>query len=209
MALEVFASRRRWPPIIWDVTYERGVMWRGLDVQPTWRSDILPKEEGVIEGDYRQLHRIAPVFGIDLVDVIVFDPPHAMDGGGSGGMGQGGWADRYGTRSEVTQRDEYRAKATHHNSIAWTFDAFLRSAHQVLEPDGIILAKIGDQVHGAENQWEHCVLWQLACQAGMRPCDMMIKERQQPKRTDPKWLHQYHLDKNHTFWMVVRNGARC
>lgn len=115
-------------------------------------------------------------------------------------MAEGGWGDTYGTRTAV-------AVQTKETSIAWTFADFLLSARHVLDEHGIILAKIGDQTHDTRNQWEHCRLWSAALACGFTPCDLMIKVRVEPKRRDPAWKRQYHLDKIVSYFLVLRAGA--
>lgn len=183
--------------MIWDCTYERGRMWRGLDVQPVIKSDIKPIEQDVARLDYRELHKDWHGGGVDL---LVFDPPHAMHGGAKGGMAEGGWGDTYGTRADV-------AIKTKELSIAWTFADFLLSARHVMDEHGIILAKLGDQTHGTRNQWEHCRMWSAALACGFTPCDLLIKVRQEPKRRDPKHKHQYHFDKILCYFVVIRAGV--
>jgi hypothetical protein len=210
IAVELHLDRTRpWPPVILDCTYERGAMWRGLDLQPTFKADIRPRGPDVEQVDYRRLDEH---YAASSVDLLVFDPPHAMDGGHSGGMGEHGWADRYGTLTEVTRwsrNGSGGAGKAHRLSIAWTFEEFLQAAAKVLVPDGILLAKLGDQTHGAEQQFEHCHLWAMSQELGMRPCDLLVKVRREAKRIDPKHRTQYHADKVHCFFVIIRNGKKC
>lgn len=57
-------------PRILDVTFNRGVMWKGSGYVPT-RMDIDPRFEIDVVADFRTIP-----FEDESWDVIVFDPPH-------------------------------------------------------------------------------------------------------------------------------------
>ncbi len=177
-------------PRILDVTYNTGKMWKGLDFAVT-SSDSNPALPTDYHDDFRALSHADASF-----DVIVYDPPHLTHAGGNGVMG--GWAETYGLH-ESYHRD---------NGPTAAYGAFLGEAKRVLVPNGIVLAKICDQVHGAIYQWQAFAFIQAAQAAGMTACDMQIKVRKSGL-IDPKWKNVYHVRKVHTYWLVIRNGLKC
>lgn len=142
-------------PRILDVTHNRGRMWKGLPYKPH-RSDRDPllHEQGFTDtvADFRALP-----FPDASFDVIVFDPPHITDAG-NGVAGDRHYAGVYGTRGADMRGD----------SIGFLFPAFIQEAKRVLvDVHGLVLAKIADQVHGAEYQWQHIELVNEAQRQGM------------------------------------------
>lgn len=186
-------------PRILDVTYNRGRMWRGLAFN-VHRSDRDPSlhEQGFTDtvADFRALP-----FDDASFDVIVFDPPHLTDGT-TGVHGSGGYGERYG----VTGAD-YQ----HEANITFTFNDFLCEARRVLVPrTGVILAKIADQIHGGEYQWQARALQQKAEAMGFTSCDLMLTVRlSRGALIDPRWKHIRHARQVHCYWIVLRNGPDC
>src|SRR5437870_1916896 len=87
---------------------------------------------------------LASLFPPASFDVVVWDPPHVSDAG-SGIVGHGDWGDRYGTLTPGLKG----------RTITPLFVPFLEAARAVLQPStGIVLAKIADQVHSGERQWQ-------------------------------------------------------
>lgn len=183
-------------PRILDVTHNRGVMWQRLPYQ-VHRSDIDPAlyQEGLTDtvADFRSLP-----FGDGSFDVIVFDPPHLTHAGGTGVMGE--WHARYGL-------DKTYSQATAPSTL---FEPFLCEAGRVLVQDGVILAKICDQVHGRAYQWQHVDLIVAARARGFTPCDMVLSiHHGRGGLVDPRWKRVYHVRQVHTYWLVLRNGPSC
>lgn len=184
-----------------DVTANEGRMWRGVPVVPH-RMDINPtlKERGLIDtiADFRNTP-----FPDRSFDVIVFDPPHICDAGENGVVGGADqWGDRFGTSNEDVQG---------YVSVSHLFEPFLVEAKRLLLPDtGVVFAKISDQTHSAEYQWQHCDLKDAALRVGMTPCDLfVVVQLNRGGLNDPRWKHIYHARKVHSFWMVIRNGENA
>jgi hypothetical protein len=90
-------------------------------------------------GDWNHL---ADLFGPDSFDVVVWDPTHITDAG-RGLVGDGSWADRYGTRSPGLRAV----------SVCHLFAPFPEAARVVLEPrHGTLIVKPADQVHAGQLQ---------------------------------------------------------
>jgi hypothetical protein len=199
-ALRALISLHACPePRILDVTHNRGRMWKGLPYTPH-RSDRDPclHEQGFTDtiADFRNLP-----FPDASFDVIVFDPPHLTDGT-TGIHGDGGYGQRYG----VTGID-YQ----HEPNVTFTFDAFLAEARRILVPRvGVVLAKIADQIHGAEYQWQARTLQNKAETAGFACCDLILSVRwSRGSLIDPRWARVCHARQVHCYWLVLRNGPDC
>jgi len=178
-------------PTILDCTWGRGVMWRKITLQPHIKTDRQILDGVNCVADFRALP-----FQKDSVDVIVFDPPHLP-------------ADADSPRSSKILSGPYGTGPPGDN-VSRLFDPFLQEAKRVLQPEGIILAKIADLVHNHRYQWQHVSFIEAARRSGMTPCDCLIKVNSPSGNLiSGKWRTQYHLRKAHCYWIVVRNSHRC
>jgi hypothetical protein len=170
------------PKVVVDVTYGKGRMWKGVSIQP-FGFDLDPA---------RVKHGIANYCALPLkdksVDVLVFDPPHLVKTGSPGCI--------KGLYSEYT-------------SDCDPFLPFMREARRVLIPEGIVLVKICDFVTSARYHWRIVDLINAVRQAGMCPCDLIIKTRKAGVIEHPFWKTQRHARKRHSYWIIVRNSAKC
>jgi hypothetical protein len=78
----------------------------------------------------------------------------------------------------------------------------------VLRPEGILLAKIADYVHGHRFQWAHVELIKAATEAGFCACDCIVKVRKGPI-VSPKWKRAHHARRHHCYWIVFRKSDKC
>lgn len=94
-------------------------------------------------------------------------------------------------------------------NISGLFDPFLREARRVLAPDGLVFAKLKDNVHNHAQQWV-LARWINAVWAteGLTPCDLIVKRDPSAGMIDPKWRTAHHARNVHCWWAVVRKG-RC
>jgi SAM-dependent methyltransferase len=184
-------------PLILDVTHNQGVMWQTIGVRYRLLTmDLDPQHGTNLVGDFTALP-----FRDGCFDVLVFDPPHLPNAGGSEG-GSRLWTKRYGITSNDPLRDG--------DNIAGLFRPFLSEAGRVLKPDGIILAKIADLTHNHRYQWQHVDFINAVNALGMTACDMLIKEDPNAGNLQSsKWREVKHLRKSHAYWIVVRNSKSC
>lgn len=176
-------------PRILDVTHNSGRMWAGVPYTPT-RSDYDQDRFDAGEIDMVADCRKLPVDD-GSYDVLVFDPPHQADGGKTA-LG-GGWAKRYGTGK---------------GDPAELYEPFMIEAYRVLAANGIVLAKLSDQVHGGKYRPQHIWLIQHAQTHGFTFCDLMIRvAKQRAGLIDPKWKIIAHVRQIHTYWLVFRKGG--
>jgi len=131
-------------------------------------------------------------------DVLVYDPPHLPVAAASAkSLGQ--YVDGYGL-----------ALSAKSDNIGELHAPFLAEAKRVLKHDGLIFAKIKDYVHNHKYQWNLELFNAAVREAGLTPCDLIIKR-------DPcggnlksgRWHKAHHAKNTHCFWVVVRNSKRC
>ena len=176
-----FYWRNGGSPTILDANYGAGRFWRGTP-GPTVSLDI------AVQADIRADNRALP-FVSHTFDVVVYDPPHLAER--HIGAEYGGMQALYG-------------RGQGHNTVAEDFPPFLEEAARVLRPEGVLLAKITDNVHRGKNWWEH-VTFMLHASDLFQVCDLIIKTRRGPMM-DPKWKNAHHARKRHCFWIICRKG---
>ena len=154
--------------------------------------------------DIKQVHRPTLVadnmcmpFATEAFDVVVYDPPHVPN---QGKDKQKDFNTRFGLGD--------RSSKAHGYTFAHLYPAFVREAYRVLEPEGILFAKIADYVHDHKYQWAHVDLIVAATGAGFRACDCIIKVRKGPI-IDPKWKKAHHSRRQHCYWLVFRKSEKC
>lgn len=182
-------------PITLDATWGRGAIWRGSPYQPTTRFDQRARPGVDVVGKWKDLPQL---FGPAAFQVLVWDPPHQTDGG-ERAFSKGEWAEAYGTAD---------AELRGHDNISHLYPGFLDSARQILVPNGMLLAKVADMVHGSEQQLQAVDLVVAARAAGWVVCEMMPKMRQ-PTPNDPRWRRQLHIRKAWSYWICAHPCAKC
>jgi len=164
----------------------KGSQWAGkvacYDVDPSVKPDVACPWDALPDQD-------------QSVDVLVYDPPHLPLAAAS-------------PKSLAHYSRGYGLKmSSGEDNVADLHPPFLKEAKRVLRPDGIILAKIKDYVHNHRYQWNLEMFKQAARQAGLTPCDLVIKR-------DPcggnlksgRWQRAHHAKNVHCYWVVIRNG---
>lgn len=166
----------------------KGSQWAGVvkyyDIDPEMQPDTVCGWDNLPDGD-------------GTVDVLVYDPPHLPVAAASEKS-----LKRYGT-------DYGLGRSVKADNVDSLHAPFLAEAKRVLKPDGLIFAKIKDYVHNHKYQWNMAMFNQRVVEAGMTPCDLVIKK-------DPcggnlksgRWKKAHHAKNVHCYWVVVRNG-RC
>lgn len=177
-----------------DVCCNARRMWRGsqwgckvvgYDRDPAMLPDVVAEWHALPDAD-------------KTVDVLVYDPPHLPDAAAS-------------PKSLVSYAADYGlGKGVKGSNIGILHAPFLAEARRVLRADGLVFAKIKDYVHNHKYQWNLELFNAAVREAGMMPCDLIIKR-------DPcggnlksgRWKTAHHAKNTHCFWVVVRNSARC
>ena len=182
---------RKTPRRILDATVNGGRFWRGSK-RPVIGMDVDPRHRPAIVADNTQM----PVRDSSL-DVVVYDPPHIPNQG----------KDRskdFNTRFGLVQR----SSKDNHYTFTHTFPPFVKEAYRVLKPEGILLCKLTDYVHHHRYQWAHIEFINAARDAGLMPCDCIIKIRKGPI-IDPRWKNAHHSRRQHCYWLIFRKSKKC
>jgi SAM-dependent methyltransferase len=182
---------RRNPRRILDATVNGGRFWRGSK-RRVIGLDIEFSHRPTIAADNTRMP-----FADDSFDVVVYDPPHIPN---QGKDNKKDFNTRFGLGARSSKEMGY--------SFSHTFPPFVKEAHRVLRPEGILLAKITDYVHHHRYQWAHVELVRAAASVGFQPCDCIIKIRKGPI-IDPKWKVAHHSRRQHCYWLVFRKSAKC
>jgi SAM-dependent methyltransferase len=156
----------------------------GLDIDPAHEPDVV--------GDNR-----AMPFGDVSFDVVVCDPPHVPN---QGKNKKKDFNSRFGLGDKSPAANGY--------NFTHLYPPFVAEAYRVLEPEGILLCKIADYVHGHRFQWAHVELLKAAETVGFTACDCIVKIRRGPIR-DPRWKTAHHARRRHCNWLVFRKSKKC
>ena len=181
------------PKPILDATYNAGRFWRG-STREVVSMDIDPKHKPQIVADNRLMTGVrSKQFG-----VVVYDPPHV------GPQGR----DKSVKRFDVDFGATMECGKDQGWSLSYLYPPFLKQAHRVLKPEGLLLAKITDMVNNHKSKWAHVDFMRMAEKAGFTVCDLIVKVRNGPMLSN-KWKLAHHARKRHCFWIVCRNGSHC
>jgi hypothetical protein len=186
-----WSKRRRPTKLILDATVNAGRFWEGSDF-PVVGMDIEARHRPEIVGDNTRMP-----FADECFDVVVYDPPHVPNQGADKSKD---FNDRFGLVLKSSARNGY--------NFSHMFPPFVQEAYRILEPEGIMLAKIADYVHGHRFQWAHVELIQCATAVGFCACDCIVKTRKAPI-VDPKWRNAHHARRHHCYWLIFRKSKKC
>jgi SAM-dependent methyltransferase len=182
---------RKAPKRILDATVNSGRFWEG-SVRPVVGLDIDPKHRPDVVADNRKMP-----FKDHCFEVVIYDPPHIPNQG----------KDRrkdFNTRFGLV----LKSPAANGYNFSHLYPPFLREAYRVLRPEGILLCKIADYIHGHRFQWAHVELMKTAIEVGFTACDCIVKIRQGPI-VDPRWKTAHHARRHHCYWLVFRKSDKC
>lgn len=192
------------PEPILDATYNAGRFWTGSE-RNVWSMDIDPQYHPRIVADNRTMVGLNTQTGDPNYQVrssyfgtVVYDPPHV------GPQGR----DKSVKRFDVDFGAHVECGKEHGWSLSYLYPPFLEQAKRVLKPNGLLLAKITDMVNSHRSRWAHCDFMQMASDAGFTVCDLIVKIRNGPMRSN-KWKTAHHARKRHCFWIICRNGGSC
>lgn len=182
---------RKKPAHILDATVNTGRFWEG-STRKVIGMDIDPKFKPDVVGDNRDMP-----FEDSSFDVIVYDPPHIPN---QGKDKKKDFKDRFGLNLKSSAANGY--------NLNHLYAPFTAEAYRVLRPEGILLCKIADYVHGHRFQWAHIELVKAAEFVGFTACDCIVKIRKGPI-VDPRWKKAHHARRQHCYWLVFRKSKKC
>lgn len=178
-------------PYIVDCTHGRGTIWKESSFRPDIKIDAQDLE-GV---DYVCNNTdMSSVLDDNIVDVLVYDPPHVPKGAETGTVG---YKEAYGI-----------SLAPNSNHVAALFPPFLREAARVVKDGGIILCKIPDIKRSGVFRWQSGWFVQTAQQHGFYIKDMAVKHTPGlAAMASSRWKNQHHLRNVHCFWICMKRGT--
>lgn len=179
-------------PIL-DSTYNQGRIWKGTSREVV-SMDIDPQHNPQWLRDNRDMHGVPD----EHFGVVVFDPPHV------GPQGR----DKSVKRFDVDFGATIECGKEQNWNLSYYYPAFLVEASRVLKRDGLLFAKITDQVNNHRSRWPHVDFMVMAEQAGFTVCDLIVKVRKGPMLS-PKWKTAHHARKRHCFWIICRKSSYC
>lgn len=182
-----------------DVTYGKGVFWRQVtsgkydltatDIDPTRSPD---SKEGV---DCRDLP-----YEDASIDCVVLDPPYAegfYESTEKNSDDDHHWIkDRYGG-SGVEQA------TTYHEAVLEMYAAAGEEAYRVLAEEGLLIAKMQDEVSRNEQRLTHVEITNIYEDHGFKARDLFVVVR--PDRPSiGRTYEQRRARKNHSYFMIFR-----
>jgi len=178
---------RQNPEIIIDTTYNKGRFWKDTK-RKIISVDINPE----MKTDYCCDNKKMP-FSDSYADVLVYDPPHLTDHDTDNSSKV--WVERFGLKDTG-------------DNICGEFDLFLREAYRVLKPEGILFAKLADNVHNHKFQWVTVDFVNKCNEIGFMACDCIVKIRKS-SMISSKWQKAHHVRRYHCNWIVCRKSNKC
>ncbi len=169
-------------PVV-DTTYGKGRFWKKTRPEGLLAFDLLGGE-GVTAADHRHL----PLEDAS-VGTLVYDPPHL--------------------RRKVAVGDS-KASVNHiYNLASWdgNFRPFLEEAVRLLKTDGVLIAKLADELTSGL-LWNHARFLVDARAVGLTPFDLVIKARHPSIRNPAQ--KQWRARRRHCFFVICKKveGAK-
>ncbi len=185
-----------------DVTYGKGVFWKNVDEEKydLLKTDIDPEKSQRDESvDCRDLP-----YEDESLDAVILDPPHIegyyrkekdqLPGSGS----HSSFRESYSNSEVIESSGKYHKKV-----LNMYFDAG-REAYRVLKDDGILIAKIIDEVCANRQELTHIqVTNHYEDELGFYTKDLFVQVRDS-KPSINGLKNQIHARKNHSYYMVYQ-----
>lgn len=181
------------PEPILDSTFNSGRFWKN-STRDVVSMDINPQHKPVWLRDNRDMHGVPD----ESFGVVVYDPPHV------GPQGR----DKSVKRFDVDFGATIECGKEQNWNLSYYYPAFLKEAKRVLKQEGLLFAKITDQVNNHRSKWPHVDFIRMAEEEGFIVCDLIVKIRKGPMRS-PKWKNAHHARKRHCFWIICRKSMKC
>ena len=163
--------------IIVDITYGRGIFWKGSNL-----SVIGSDKKGNVDlkADFRMLP-----YKAESVDVVVFDPPY-MHGGKT-------------VKKSINQC--YQNENTSHESVIRNYGFGILEGARILKKRGKILVKCQDEIESGKQRFSHIEVIQLLELFGFKILDMFVL--MQDHIPAMRLNYQKTSRKNHSYLVVA------
>jgi hypothetical protein len=181
--------------LVLDMTYGKGGFWQELQLRID-RDIRLIKMDALLPVDIKADFRQAP-FQSGTFDAVILDPPYAQHGSGS--------------RIKASIAEPYQLGAldgltpTSAEEVLDLYRLGMGEARRILRKGGYLVVKCQDQIESGKQVWVHVLLLQMANLLGLDAEDLFILV--QPTEPARRWNYQHHARKNHSYFLVFRNGT--
>lgn len=174
-----------------DVTYGRGVFWKGVpkDGYRLFASDL---KMGI---DSRNLP-----YESETLDCVVFDPPYMHTPGGTAHVNHQNYENYYANNVAASESGK-----KYHEAVLDLYFRTAQEAKRVLRPEGIFIVKCGDEVCANQQRLTHVELINDFCNRGFVVEDLFILLRNNRPGVS-RILRQVHARKNHSYFIVFRKS---
>ena len=175
---KLFLDRDR---IIVDITYGKGVFWKGINL------DVIGSDKRGnvdLKADFRMLP-----YKSESVDVVVFDPPY-MHGGKT-------------VKKSINQC--YQNENTSHESVIRNYGLGILEGARILKKRGKIFVKCQDEIESGRQRFSHMEVIRLLELFGFKILDMFVL--MQDHIPTMRLNYQKTSRKNHSYLVVAE--LRC
>ena len=171
--------------IVADVTYGRGVFWRGVapDAYTLLATDLM---HGV---DCRELP-----YDSASIDCVVFDPPYMHTPGGTAHVNHQNFEGYYKNNGASSDKK-------YHEAVLDLYFSAAREAWRVLRDGGVYIVKCQDEVCANQQRLTHVEVICELQQYGFVTEDLFVVVRR-GKPGVSRMLTQAHARKNHSYFIV-------
>ncbi len=174
--------------IVCDVTYGKGVFWKGIDTA-AYELRATDLTTGV---DCRRLP-----YGDSMIDCVVFDPPYMHTPGGTAHQNHQHYEHYYNNNGTSHTSKKY------HEAVLDLYFEGSKEAFRVLKPNGILIIKCQDEVCANKQRLTHVEIINELLQMGLAVVDLFVVLRNN-KPGVSRVLKQVHARKNHSYFLVFR-----
>lgn len=187
--IEVYCDSRT--PIIADISFGKGVMWKNSIHTPLLRIDINPKPDKNVTASWEAVPTKK-----DCCDVVVFDPPH-LPAEHASKKSSKLWEDRYGVDNDPARN----------TSILPILSTPIKESARILKTGGLLIVKIADIQHNHHYIPQHVYVAQYAIEQEFTWAATALKIRNTPGPVSSKWNQQLSLRNVFSYWLVFRYGT--
>lgn len=190
-----------------DVTYGKGVFWKGVNIDEykLVKSDI--KMERVHQKRLTDISSKSLIsdccalpYPCNILDVVVFDPPYMHTPGGSAHTDHQNFEEYYGNNTPLTE-----STAKYHDAVLELYFRAAKEAVRVLKNGGVYIVKCQDEVCANQQRLTHVEIINEISTYGLVVDDLFVLVRN-GKPGVSRILNQYHARKNHSYFLVFRKS---
>lgn len=174
-----------------DVTYGKGVFWKGV-LREKYKLLATDLKTGV---DCRSLP-----YESGSLDCLVFDPPYMHTPGGTAHVNHQNYENYYANNVNANGTTK-----KYHEAVLDLYFKTANEAKRVLRNEGVFIVKCGDEVCANQQRLTHVELINEFSQHGFVIEDLFVLLRSNRPGVS-RVLRQVHARKNHSYFLVFRKS---